>query len=231
MASGFEIRLEPKLTAFLPEIMIKVGQRLSEERKRKKLTIQDVSDATKIRKNFLEAIENGEYGKLPSATVAHGFVRNYTMFLGLPEKEVMALFRREYDEDKIYNVLPEGFSRADFPVTRARNSKFFLIAALFVVLLGFIFLQYKDAILSPGVSVDTPKQNEILYSTTITVSGKTNPENVVYVDSFPVSVDEFGNFKKIISVFSGKNIIKIRVINKFNKVTEVEREVEVRASS
>lgn len=220
--------------------MIKVGQRLSQERERKKLTIQDVWEATKIRKNFLEAIENGEYEKLPSSTVAYGFVKNYVRFLHLPEKEVMALFRREYDEDKIYNrrlkdssykVLPTGFEREDFPLTRSKNSKFFLIVSLFIVLLGFIFFQYKDAILSPGVSVLTPKQNEVLYSTTITVSGKTNPENVVFVNSFPVSVDEVGNFKKIISVFSGKNIIKIKIINRFNKVTEVEREVEVKTSS
>lgn len=211
--------------------MRKVGQRLAEERERKGLSLQDVSEQTKIRKNFLEAIENGEYEKLPSSTVAHGFVRNYTLFLGLSEKEIMALFRREFDEDKIYRVLPEGFSREDFPVTRRKNSKFLLIAVLFVVLLGFIVVQYKDAIFSPGVSITTPKEDEVIYSTTITVTGKTNPENVVYVNSFPVSVDDSGNFKKTLSVFSGKNAIKIKVINRFNKVTEIQRDVEVRTSS
>ena len=52
--------------------MIRVGQLLRDERVRKRLTIEEVAKATKIRTNFLSAIEKGEYKKLPSSAYAQG---------------------------------------------------------------------------------------------------------------------------------------------------------------
>ena len=201
--------------------MIKVGERLKEERIRKGLSIEDVAKITKIRKNFLEHIEKGEYVNLPSATFAQGFVKNYTSFLGLPEKETMALFKREFDEEKIFRVLPEGVSKpVDFPLARIKSSQAILIIFLFLCLLIFLLFQYKDAIINPAISISSPKNNEVIHSTSIAVTGNTNPDNVVYVNNFPVSVNEEGNFKKIISIFQGKNEIDVKVVNRFNKVTD-----------
>lgn len=209
--------------------MISVGQRLQEERTRKGLSIEDVAQTTKIRKNFLEHIEKGEYDKLPSVTFAQGFVRNYVSFLGLPEKETMALFKREFDEEKIFKVLPQGFSQdMNFPVSRIKMSQAILIIVLFLFLLSFLLFQYKDAIINPSISISYPKENQVIHSTNVLVSGNTNPDNVVYVNNFPVSVGDDGNFKKNISIFQGRNKINIKVVNRFNKITEKTLEVEVK---
>lgn len=209
--------------------MVNVGQRLKEIRLQKGLNLSDVSQSTRIRANFLEYIENGEYEKLPSATVAHGFVRNYISFLGLPEKETMAIFKREFDEEKIYKVLPGGMAkREDFPIIRMNFSKFILVAVLLFSLLVFLLFQYKDAIISPSVSIISPTENQVIKSTYVVVSGKTNPENVVYVNSFPVSVNDDGSFKKIISVFTGVNTVQIKIVNRFDKVTEKTIQVNVK---
>lgn len=207
--------------------MIKAGERLKEERIKRGLSIVSVSQGTKIRPNFLEYIEKSEYEKLPSATFAHGFVRNYAAFLGLPEEEILSLFKREFDEEKVFRVLPEGIERVNRPIKSANFSQVFFILILFIALLFFLLFQYKDAIISPSVSVYTPKENEVFHTTSIEVTGKTNSENVVYVNSFPVSVKDDGIFRKVISVFSGKNEIKIKVVNRFNKTTEVKRDIDV----
>ena len=91
--------------------MVHAGIKLYEQRTKKGYTLEEVSKATKIRVSFLECIEKGEYKKLPSGTYAHGFVKNYAKFLGLPENELLALFKREYDEEKFLKVLPEGLLR------------------------------------------------------------------------------------------------------------------------
>lgn len=208
--------------------MIRVGDKLKEERIRRELSLQDVSEATKIRVNFLEHIEAGEYEKLPSVTFAQGFVRNYVSYLGLPEKETMAVFRREFDEEKVFRVLPQGMAREDFPLKRIKVSQFFLIGGIFILLVGFLLFQYKDAILSPSLTITSPSENQVYQTTTIEVSGKTNPDNIVFVNTFPVSVKEDGTFRKIISLFQGKNSVVIKVVNRFNKATEVKRQVEVK---
>jgi len=97
--------------------MVPVGQRLQRERIQKKLTIEDVAKATKIKAVFLAAIEKGEYTKLPSPAYAQGFVRNYASYLGLPKGEITALFKREFDEKKAYKVLPDSLAK------REKNSK------------------------------------------------------------------------------------------------------------
>ena len=125
--------------------MVHAGARLLDERLKKGYTLEEVSKATKIRISFLSSIEKGEYKKLPSGTYAHGFVRNYSKFLGLPERELLALFKREYDEEKFIKVLPEGLLRKDdFPLRRIKLAHPFKILILvFFVLLVYIIFQYK----------------------------------------------------------------------------------------
>ena len=89
--------------------MIRAGQKLRDERQRRGLTLSEISNATKIKVEFLSAIEKGEYEKLPSASYAHGFVGNYAKFLDFEEEEILALFRREFDGKKVYKVLPEDW--------------------------------------------------------------------------------------------------------------------------
>lgn len=208
--------------------MIRIGARLKEVRLRKGLTLSDVAQNTKIKPDFLEAIENGEYDRLPSASYAQGFVRNYASFLGLPEKESLALFRREFDEEKIYKVLPQGLSQNSFSIRRFKSSTLLLVVLLFASLLGFIVFQYRDAFINPKVEITSPAENAIIYSSDVTVSGKTDPENLVFVETFPVSPDVEGRFTKIISLFEGEVELTIRVVNKFNRETKVVRHLEIR---
>ena len=85
--------------------MIRLGQRLREVRIGKGISLEEVSRATKIKIAFLSAIEDGMYEKLPSSSYAQGFVKNYVQFLGFSEREAMALFRREFDEKRIFKVV------------------------------------------------------------------------------------------------------------------------------
>lgn len=207
--------------------MIKAGQILKEERLRQGLTLDEVSKVTKIRVSFLDAIEKSEYEKLPASTFAQGFVRNYTRFLNLSDREVIPVFRREFDEESVFKVLPQGMGSADFPVSKIKISQFILIPLLFLSLVFYLLFQYKDALINPTINLTSPKENEVVNSSLVLVSGSTNPENVVYVNNFPVSVDENGNFKKSISVFQGKAQIDIKVVNRFNKSTDIIRHITV----
>lgn len=60
-----------------------VGKKLRETREARKLTLQQVADATHIRLRFLEAMESGDFGALPSPLQVKGFLRSYGGFLGL----------------------------------------------------------------------------------------------------------------------------------------------------
>jgi|SRR6188472_567811 len=60
-----------------------VGKKLREARTRRKLTLQEVEAATKIRARYLQAIENEDWDQLPGDTYARAFIRTYGALLGL----------------------------------------------------------------------------------------------------------------------------------------------------
>lgn len=210
--------------------MVKAGERLRSQRLKKKLTLEEVSKATKIKVPFLLAIENGEYEKLPPATYAQGFVRNYANFLDIPEREILAIFRREYDEGKVVKVLPEGLTRKEeFPLKRFRLQQATkVIIFIFITLVSYILFQYRYAIINPPLKISAPNENEVVSSQTITVIGSTDPNASLFVNNDSVSLDSSGNFKKVITVFTGKTTITIRVVNYFGRETIVERNIEVK---
>ena len=209
--------------------MIKAGQKLYEERVRRGLSIEDVSQATKIRPSFISAIEKGEYGSLPSQSYAQGFVRSYIKFLDLPEEETMAVFRREFDAKKTFKVLPEGLAREqEFSVNRFKLKQTALVIGIFfLILLLYVLFQYRYAIINPPLNISYPKDNMTLSAQTIVVSGTTNPDSTVYVNNNPVAVSENGNFKKEIDVVPGENKIIIKSVNRFGRTTALTRVIKV----
>lgn len=209
--------------------MIRIGQRLKDARLAKGLSLEDVSRATKIRTSFLIAIEKGEYIKLPSSSYAVGFVQNYAEFLELPKKEITALFRREFDGEKIYKVLPEGFikeeqlSKRSFKIHQA-----IVPVVLFLILLaGFLLYQYHAAFLNPPLHITIPKEGAVVSSPGIVVVGSTDPNVTLTVNSVPVAIEDDGKFSKNITLFPGNSVITIRAINKFGKETVVQRSVSL----
>jgi transcriptional regulator with XRE-family HTH domain len=60
-----------------------IGQRLRRARILRGLTVRQVTEATRIRMQFVEALEADNYAVMTSAAQARGFLRNYAEFLEL----------------------------------------------------------------------------------------------------------------------------------------------------
>jgi cytoskeleton protein RodZ len=75
--------------------MSELGRLLREARTAKELTLADVESATRIRQKYLEALENGDFAKLPRGPVARGFLRTYATFLGLDVTDALSRYTQE----------------------------------------------------------------------------------------------------------------------------------------
>lgn len=208
--------------------MVNLGQRLHNQRLQRKLTLEEVAVATKIKPRFLMAIEKSDYSKFPSPTYAQGFVKNYASYLGLPKTEVTALFRREFDEKRLYKVLPDALARKhDIPVFAFRWRQQYLIVPVILLLLGaYLLFQYRAVFLPPGISLYTPKQGSIVGQNTL-ITGKADIGTSVFINNAQVSIGIDGVFRKSVSLFPGKTQITIVAKNKFGKETTVQRIVTV----
>jgi len=69
------------------------GERLKRERELREVTLEEITQATRIGPRFLGALENEEWDKLPGGVFNRGFVRSIAHYLGLDEEAFLA----EYD--------------------------------------------------------------------------------------------------------------------------------------
>jgi cytoskeletal protein RodZ len=69
------------------------GERLKRERELREVTLEEITQATRIGPRFLEALENEDWDKLPGGVFNRGFVRSIAHYLGLGEEAFLA----EYD--------------------------------------------------------------------------------------------------------------------------------------
>ncbi|MDQ7029170.1 MAG: DUF4115 domain-containing protein, partial [Ardenticatenia bacterium] len=77
--------------------MATVGEQLRAAREARGLTLEDVEAVTRIRVEYLEALEQEHVDALPNPVVARGFLRNYAQFLELdPEPLVQALLPADH---------------------------------------------------------------------------------------------------------------------------------------
>lgn len=210
--------------------MIKVGDRLIQARKKLGISLEDASRATKIRAEFLSALEQGNYSKLPSSTYIQGFLRNYSTFLKLPTKETIALFKREFDEREHLGLLPKSFTNpTPVPLFSLRIGNLGIIIVLCILfIVGFIGFEYRAAFINPHVILYQPKENMLITSNALTVQGKTDPNTTVTVNDQQTSIDNNSNFTKTISVFPGDTTIIIKATNSFGRKTTIVRHIVVR---
>ena len=75
-----------------------VGYTLRQERERQNLSIEDIEQGTSIRALYIEAIENGEYDKLPGNVYTKGFIKNYAKFLELDADAMVKEFMADIAE-------------------------------------------------------------------------------------------------------------------------------------
>ncbi len=209
--------------------MKNISDILREEREKKGLSINDVVNATKIRREFLESIESADYNSLPSESYALGFVKNYALFLGVPLNRASALFRREYEAKKI-EIMPHFRKTKAFSGRKLflRSPRSYLILAVILVVLFYIVFQFSFIFVGPKLTVATPKSKQEVSGHFVSVSGKTDPYATVLVNNEEVYVDLTGSFQKTLYVYSGNKKITIVAKNRFGKETRRTIDISVK---
>ena len=66
-----------------------IGQRLKAEREERRLTLEKVFEATRIRVQYLQALEEDDLSMMPSPVQARGYLRNYAEYLGFDVDQIL----------------------------------------------------------------------------------------------------------------------------------------------
>lgn len=88
--------------------MKNIGENLKTRRKELNLSLKEIENGTSIRISYLQAIEDGDMGKLISPVYAQGFVKQYAAFVGVDGENIVRehpeLFARNERQDFAYGI-------------------------------------------------------------------------------------------------------------------------------
>lgn len=141
--------------------MSELGQALRDAREKKGLTLDELQEETKIQKRYLQAIEEGDFDKLPGEFYRRAFIKSYAETLGFD----FAAFVEEYGNElpkiqheeasEIHTVPPEGGDEPGMKaIRRARpipvpknwssilNKAIIVVIVLIVLMLVYILLSH-----------------------------------------------------------------------------------------
>jgi len=92
-----------------PEEM-SLGCLLRKSREERRIDLDAVVKATRIRRHILEALENEEWDKLPSQVFVKGFLRSYAEFLGLDKELVLSYYQKSFSFKQYQPHVLQGIS-------------------------------------------------------------------------------------------------------------------------
>lgn len=102
---------------------------LKERREALGWTLDDVEDITRVKRSYLEALEQAAYDVLPPRAFALGFVKAYAKALGLDEESLADMFRREVSPQNTRLHAPSGASLED---ARPSYRRYLIVAGCLV---------------------------------------------------------------------------------------------------
>lgn len=201
-----------------------IGNLIREYRIKKHYSFVKLEEETKIKKEFIQAVEKQDWSVLPEYPVVVGFVKNIANALNLDSKEAVAFLRRDYPPKSLrINPKPDLSNKLLWTPKKTFILSVCLIA-LFVI--TYLVIQYINFIKPPFLQVDSPKEGSSVSQSTIWVQGKTDPESTILVNNQPVIVDDKGYFSTQIEIFQGTKDIIVIAKSRSGKETLLKRNIK-----
>ena len=169
-----------------------IGEYLKDARNSLGKSKKDLSKITKIKKNFIDNIENEKWSGLPEYPVVAGFVKSIAKHLNLKEDSVVALLRRDYPPKEI-NPNPKPDIKEKFVLNPKLTFLSGILLAI-VIVIGYVVIQYVNYIKPPKLNIDLPKDGQTLKLGIIKVVGTVDSDAVLTINNQPVLISESGDF-------------------------------------
>ncbi len=201
---------------------------LKKVRESRGLTYEKIYQDLRIHPRFLQALEESRYEVFSSPVHLKGFLKTYAEYLGLNVEQVLAFWRREYDEEKGVKRGLEGVTPLKSSLTITPGLIVFAFSVI-LVLAFFLYLAvaYRAFASPPLISLDNFPADIRTSSATLRVSGKIEREATLRINGQRLTLGESGQFAETLSLSPGVNVINFVAVNKLGKERQLTRTVVV----
>ena len=199
-AAGFRLRsIKTSLT---------LGDKLARARSKKRVTLAQAEEATKIRAKYLRAIERGEYDCLPTGAYARCFVFTYGRYLGLPESALAVDWQKEA---KLAPTAPAIATESSVHLSHFQITPRLVIGAAALLsgfmILGYVLFQVGRLTGGPDLVITSPDERAVVADSS--VAGQTAKGASVTINGQAIRPDTEGKFAEKVGVDPGLNSIEV----------------------
>ncbi len=207
-----------------------LGSVLKKIRANKDLSLEEISNATKIQVKYLRWLEDDNYKRLPAPVYVEGFLKSYAKFTNEDYKEIIALFRKEQG-------IRENMSSKDKnlgPMKPLKDTSIIISSKIIIIslvclatLISFAYL-YRQAYFifaPPTIEISSPSRDTTISNQTIEIIGKSSVGSQISINDQSIFANTDGTFQENIKLNEGLNVLKISSINKMGKKSEVIRNI------
>jgi len=120
-----------------------IGNFLRERREAKGISLTEVEKDLKIRKKYLQALEEGNIDLIPGKTYIVGYLRNYSKYLDIDEENINQIIQTYNNLEKQKSVIKETKKENIYLKTKDRSmfeKKRFFLPVKYVYLSGFLII-------------------------------------------------------------------------------------------
>lgn len=202
-----------------------IGIYLRQAREGQNISYKELSRHTKIKPEFLEAIENSDWQKLPELPVLVGFVKSISDVVNINRDQAVALLRRDFPPQKVSQSPRPDVKRE---IRLGQRALWILLGGVAVILMSaYLYSQYKAFTSPPVVTIISPAENELVSAHKITVRGTTDSTATVKINGQPALVDENGNFVTDVEVVTETKSIEVKALSRTGLETAISRTIQV----
>lgn len=207
-----------------------LGDLLRKIREKADFTLEDLSDETHIKLEYLEALEDNDFEALPAATFVKAYIRNYARVFDVDEKPLFAILRRDYEESVKGQLIRRELLQPKLKrktLWSPIQLVFLAAATVFLVFFSYAAWQWYQLSRPPALYLTSPLENEAV-SSRVFFQGNTKPDAILTINSMPVALQGDGSFStELYLPQDGINTVTIRATDKNGKSTVLQRNVQV----
>jgi cytoskeleton protein RodZ len=157
-----------------------IGSRLRAAREAKGLTISDLADQTRVRVAALEAIEAGDFARLPEPIYVQSYLRAFAQAVNVPVEPVLEAFRRGAPSIPVPSAVAAAVSRRTIetkPSGGLSLGGIVLGLAALALVAGYLFVSLRSRAITNPTTVQAPGTSTGVSDPPGTTSSTGTPSN------------------------------------------------------
>lgn len=218
------------MTAFIPKKIRQeegLGEKLQQARRQKNLKIENIAQQLGIKTEYLIALEEERFDKLPAGLYGKNFIKKYASFLGLNNEEISQDWQRQTSTDSPNDPFSRKILAKNNFLVFPKIIRNLLVVGAIAVCLLYLGFYFKRIILPPELTILYPADNLSLNATSLEISGQTEKEAEVTINGELVLNNQDGLFSQTVNLKKGLNSITIKAKKKYSREETVIRQILV----